>query len=177
MAYTTPDLNDYLPGEPLTSAKALLMVENPIAIANGDDDAPRVSPKAWGHTPFLGGAIGTVVLSDFSDYGGVFFEVKYSNSAGGSTTMTIELSDDGATYAASANIATVAGSSDGAATVFCDFATGAVKSVWFGTSGAGSYDLTAGVPGGGVSHIRISAAGTTTTTMGVLALANAGTVA
>ena len=176
MAYTVPDLNDYLPGEPLTSAKALLMVENPIAIADGDDDAPRVSPKAWGHKPFIGTAFGTITLSDFTGYGGVFFEVKYSNSSSGSFAMTIELSDDGVTYAASANIAAVAGSSDGSATVFCDFATGAVKAVWFGPSGAGSYDLTAGVPGGDVSHIRITAGGTSTT-MGVLAFANAGIVA
>lgn len=45
-SYTTPDLNDYLPGEPLTSAKALLMVENPIAIAEGGTNAPYVQ-NAW----------------------------------------------------------------------------------------------------------------------------------
>jgi len=39
-AYSTPDLNDYLPGEPWTSAKALLVVENPIAFIEQDSTSP-----------------------------------------------------------------------------------------------------------------------------------------
>jgi len=40
--WTQLDTNSLLPGEPLTSAKALAFFENPIAIAEGAPDAPRV---------------------------------------------------------------------------------------------------------------------------------------
>ena len=36
------DTNGLLPGEPLTSAKALAFYNNPLAIAEGADDAPRI---------------------------------------------------------------------------------------------------------------------------------------
>lgn len=39
--WTDFDLNVFLPGEPLTSAKALAWYENPIAIAEGAPGAPR----------------------------------------------------------------------------------------------------------------------------------------
>jgi len=37
------DPNGLLPGEPLTSAKVLALYDNPLAIAEGADDAPRIS--------------------------------------------------------------------------------------------------------------------------------------
>lgn len=177
MAYTVPDLNDYLPGEPLTSAKALLMVENPIAIANGDDDAPRVSPKAWGHTAVSDSVIGTVTLSDFSGYGGSHIEIKYRNAAVGTTSLVLSLSNDGATFGATAVVADVLGSDSGSVSLFVDFATGAIQSVWQMSGGAGVYANTAGVPGADISHIRLFAGGTSTATIAALAFANAGIVA
>lgn len=177
MAYTIPDLNDYLPGEPYTSAKALLMVENPIAIANGDTDAPRVSPKAWGHTAAVGSAVGTLTLSDFSGYGGAHLEIKYRNNAVGTTSLVLSLSNDGATFGATAVIADVLGNDSGTVSVFVDFTTGVADSVWQMSGGAGTYSNSAGVPGAGISHIRLFAGGTTTTTIAALGFANAGIVA
>jgi len=177
MAWTTPDLNDYLPGEPWTSAKALLVVENPIAIANGDDGAPRVSPKAWGHTAFTDSAVGTVTLSDFTGYGGAQIEIKYRNVAVGTTSLVLSLSNDGSTFGSTAVVADVLGNDSGTVTLFVDFATGAVPSVWQMAGGAGTYSNSAGVPGADISHIRFFAGGTTTTTIAAQAFANAGIVA
>ena len=177
MAYTVPDLNDYLPGEPYTSAKALLMVENPIAIANGDDGAPRVSPKAWGHTAISDSVVGTVTLSDFSGYGGAHIEIKYRNNSVGTTSLVLSLSNDGATFGSTAVIADVLANDSGSVSIFVDFATGATQSVWQMAGGAGIYTNSAGVPGADISHIRLFAGGTTTTTIAALAFANAGPVA
>jgi len=44
--WTELDTNTLLPGEPLTSAKALAFFENPVAIAEGAADAPRIEDAA-----------------------------------------------------------------------------------------------------------------------------------
>jgi len=44
--WTELDTNTLLPGEPLTSAKALAFFENPIALAEGAADAPRIEDAA-----------------------------------------------------------------------------------------------------------------------------------
>jgi hypothetical protein len=44
--WTEADLNGFLPGEPITAAKALLWYENPIAISEGSPDAPRIYLRA-----------------------------------------------------------------------------------------------------------------------------------
>ena len=44
--WTELDTNTLLPGEPLTSAKALAFFENPIALAEGAADAPRNQLKS-----------------------------------------------------------------------------------------------------------------------------------
>jgi len=44
--WTELDTNTLLPGEPFTSAKALAFFENPVAMAEGADDAPRNQLKS-----------------------------------------------------------------------------------------------------------------------------------
>ena len=44
--WTELDTNTLLPGEPLTSAKALAFFENPVALAEGAADAPRNQLKS-----------------------------------------------------------------------------------------------------------------------------------
>ena len=46
--WTELDTDTLLPGEPLTSAKALAFFENPIALAEGAADAPRNQLKSLG---------------------------------------------------------------------------------------------------------------------------------
>ena len=46
MSWTTLDLNNLLAGEPLIEAEALALYENPIAIAEGAADAPRIRTLA-----------------------------------------------------------------------------------------------------------------------------------
>lgn len=162
---------------PATANDASRWDFNVVALAEGADDAPRISPKATGGTVSIGEAVGVVLLTGFDGYGGANVEVKYNNSAAGATTMTVELSANGTTFSAAADVAAVGGNSYGSVTIFVDFETGDVNSVWSGIDGAGSYSETAGTPAGDVSHIRITAGGTTTTDIGVMALMNAGSVA
>ena len=53
-AWTTLDTNTLLPGEPLTSAKALAFYENVFAQAEGAANAPKTKSEALGLTTFEG---------------------------------------------------------------------------------------------------------------------------
>lgn len=55
--YTDWDVNDYLPGRPWTSAKAIAAFENPVAIAEGAPGAPSVLPNIGANV--AAGAIGS----------------------------------------------------------------------------------------------------------------------
>ena len=46
-SYTDQDTDSLLPGEPWTSAKALACFENPVAIAEGADGAPKIQTAAF----------------------------------------------------------------------------------------------------------------------------------
>lgn len=177
-AYTTPNLNDYLPGEPLTSAKALLMVENPIAIAEGATGAPRVSPKAQGRKPILASGTTPVNISDFSAYEGVTLHIKARNGSGSSANVSLALSSDGVSFSSSTLIATAAGSSNGTIAVFVDFSTGDLYSAYEFSGGTpGTYNGTAGLPGGTISHIRITDSLGSSVSLSVLTFPSAGEVA
>ena len=61
-AWTTLDTNTLLPGEPLTSAKALAFYENVFAQAEGAANAPKTKSEALGLTTFEGaGASSTAI--------------------------------------------------------------------------------------------------------------------
>lgn len=172
-AYTTPDLNDYLPGEPLTSAKALLMVENPIAIAEGDPSAPKISPNAQGVASFAGQGNSSVVLSDFSSYRGVEIAVSTWHNLGVSGAVFISLSADGSSYGASTTIATSNSNNVGEGKMILDLTTGSFVTMrWSGPAAPTAAAGTVAVPGTPISHIRIS--GSPQMEIGVIAKATGG---
>lgn len=51
--YTPWDINDYLPGQPLTSAKAISFHENLDAVAEGAPDAPRNAARANAFSTYM----------------------------------------------------------------------------------------------------------------------------
>jgi hypothetical protein len=77
-SYTDQDTNSLLPGEPWTSAKALAAFENPVAIAEGAEGAPKIQTAAYEPNSVNENAM---KVEQFSDSGTV--------GAGGSVTVTI----------------------------------------------------------------------------------------
>ena len=59
--FTTIDLNNLLPGEPLTSAKVLALYENPLAIQEGDATAPRIQVPAIDSAQLTAAIIAAIV--------------------------------------------------------------------------------------------------------------------
>lgn len=165
------------PDAPLTSELGKRWDNNVIAVAEGASGAPRVSPKAWGQTVSADSAVGVVTVAGLGSYGGVVIDVKYLNSVAAGANMTIELSDDGVSFETAAIVAGVGGQTSGAVKMMIDFATGDTLSVYSDGDSAGHISVTAATPTGDVSHVRVTAAGGSTTTMGVMAMANAGVVA
>ncbi len=180
MAWTEPDLNDFLPGEPYTSAKALLQVENPIAIADGDSGAPRIAVS-------VASAYGT---SDFSlavpaGYSGALFYLE-GVGAGDAATKYIRfaLSDDnGSSYSTDEdiNVGSAAADFNQRLKLFVDFSSGSYtyfgfndKAAAVGIAGTG----TVTTPAGTVDRIifRVSGADELDRA-GVFAQMNGGTAA
>ena len=100
MAWTEPDLNDFLPGEPYTSAKALLQVQNPVSIAAGDEDAPKVQGVALANValPWIerDGTTEDTITGTFSrlDLMIVEYEAQDIGAASSSIVLQFALSDD-----------------------------------------------------------------------------------
>lgn len=162
-AWNEPDLNDFLPGEPVTAAKMLLMVENPIAIAEGAADAPRI-------------AVSTAVAYGSSDqsfavpdgYSGAIIEFE-GIAAGDDADKFIGFalsSNNGSSYSAdtSLNIGnTSSGEWNERLRLFVDFDTGAYKYFRLGnrpsgTGASGSGTMT--VPSGTVDRMVFRIGGT-----------------
>ena len=160
---------------PVTTNLAVALAENPVAIAEGNPNAPRISPRGRGVTNFHGDAVGTLILSDFSPYGGAYFDLFVVNSAVAAGTVGISFSTDGATY--NAAVAVITGISNTATgRVFVDFSDGTVRSVYFSDT-AGSFTHTAPGVSGGISHVRFTQDGTSTLAIAAMANVNSGIVA
>ncbi len=162
---------------PVTTTLVSALVNNLLAVIEGASGAPRISPSATGYTAISSSAVGTVLITDVSLYGGAVIDVKYINVAPGAAPMTIELSNDGVSFGSAITVANVAGNVDGSATITVDTSSGNVESVYSDGSSAGALSGTATIPGLPVSHMRLTAAGISTTTIAALARVNAGVVA
>lgn len=119
MAWTTLASGVLLPGEPVTSAKALAWYENPIAIADGDASAPKVQGAALGNVALAwqenSGTTESSITGTFSrlDLMALEIEFQYLGASSGNAVVQIALSDDdGATWGAWQSLhASVSGSS------------------------------------------------------------------
>lgn len=100
--YTQWDINDYLPGQPLTSAKAISYHENLDATCEGAAGAPRVTGKALGDIrQGMQTATGTnwITLTGLADYKTVRLVCVNEQPSEESRNIEIALStDNGATW-------------------------------------------------------------------------------
>lgn len=158
-SWTTIGAGAISPDRPAPASQGIALYENPIAIAEGQADAPRIAAKT-------GGASGkTISFTGLTDgwkgcilHGHVFLGVVEP----GIETFTVALSNDGATYAAATTVisATQSGGTQFTATV--DFATGTIR-VAHGRLNVPTYfTATLAGAGSGVTAIRLAVTGSGT---------------
>lgn len=107
--WTTIDVNDLLPGEPWTSAKANAVYENVTATAEGAEDAPRVEAAALKSNYLIMPNFNTGTTYDFTSTNPILyglFETFPGGESAGSATLTLQYrtsTDGGSTLTAFAN--------------------------------------------------------------------------
>lgn len=122
-SFTTIDLNDFLPGQPATSAQGIALYENPLAIAEGASGAPKIAMKSAGGLS----AGGTLTFTGLGDFGGVLVHGSV-HTDGSNRILEVSLSDDGTTYSTASALLDDNGTAGPYRfTLFVDFVTGAFK--------------------------------------------------
>ena len=94
------DTDSFLPGEPLTSAKALTLLENPVAMAEGKANAPKVVSEAL--NMLVGAGTGTQTFTNVGRIEKVLIQSITFSTGSSSTVVAIEYqtsTDNGATFA------------------------------------------------------------------------------
>ena len=98
--FTPLDENGLLPGEPWTSGKALAVYRNPIGIAAGADDAPRIRPGALDlrEVTINPSGLTNVVITDLPP-ASLMFELETIQPATSTTELDISFSiNNGSTF-------------------------------------------------------------------------------
>jgi len=153
-SWTTINLTDLLPDEPWTSAKATATYENPIAIAAGEPDAPRIAVKSAGGSIASSGNLSFTGLSD--GWKGCVIHGHFK-SDGSSRARDVALSNDGVTYAAASNAVSDTAGNATSFVIVVDFATGAMKVTHHANSAPAYVTATLAGAGSGVTAIRLIA--------------------
>lgn len=152
--------------KPAPASQGIALYENPIAIAEGAADAPRIAQKSAAGTS----SSGTLSFTSLDTYGGVVVHGAVFTD-GSNRVLTVALSDDGTTYAGASSLLDDNGlAGPYTFSLFIDFATGAFKCTH------NSIDPTlplyaAGTlagAGSGVTAIRFAIGGTSTVSALVL---------
>ena len=104
--WTELDTNGLLPGEPFTSAKALAFFENPVAMAEGAVDAPKVVSEALDMT-----TMGTGATTGLDRVKSILAIAVATATSSSEDTVTVNAtyarsSNNGASYGSSVTMAT-----------------------------------------------------------------------
>lgn len=156
--FTLIDIADLLPDEPLTSAKAIAFHDNPIAIAEGAPDAPRIAIKTGG------GAVtaGNLTFTGLDDgYKGCTLSGHFK-SDGATRTLTVALSDDGVTFAAASTAINDTTANATGFFITVDFATGALKCTHHANAAPAYVTATLAGAGANVQAVRLATTPATT---------------
>ncbi len=158
-SFTTIDLNDFLPGQPATSAQGIALYENPLAIAEGASGAPKIAIKTAG-----GASGGTLTFTGLGDFSGALIHGTVLTD-GSSRALGIALSKNGTTFAtASWPIINITVAARDTFCIVVDFVTGAFKCVHTAQTSTSELYTTGKLAGAGadVTAIRLTVAGTST---------------
>jgi len=158
-------------GKPIRALDGRALRDNPIAIAEGAADAPRVARKSI--APLIS-VTGNFVF-DLTGYQGFTAHIFGTNATGIQQNIQIAASDDGITYGTATTIMSIPGNTDATGMLFCDFSSGSVKYAHMlgmpstGASGAGV--LTLNNLSGSTTRIRMTNGSITS---GVMLIAHGG---
>lgn len=168
--YTGPDPNRLLPGEPWASDLALAAFEDPLAIAEGAANAPRIAQKVILPT----GSSPTITFSGFSGWQGVIIHANVKNT-GGTVGRAFSIAlGDASTVATSTTIFTVPVTTDaGGVQMFVDFSDGSLASSYGVQSEFGKFSSTLALPVGPVTRVVITTESSEVLISG-MAIANGG---
>lgn len=159
-SFTTIDLNDFLPGQPATSAQGIALYENPLAIAEGASGAPKIAIKTAGGVS----GVGSLTFTGLGDFSGALIHGTVLTD-GSNRSLGIALSDDGTTFAtASWAIININVAAMDTFFIVVDFVTGAFKCVHTAQTSTSEIYTTGTLAGAGadVTAIRLTVAGTST---------------
>lgn len=133
------------PDAPLTSNLAYAWRDNPVAMAEGAEGAPKIAVKSAGGAT----GAGTLAFTGLDDFAGVVVH-GHTWTDGLTRQLTVSLSDDGSTYATASTLLTDSVGSIGIGfTLFIDFTTGNFKC----THSADSTGYSSGTIAGGGSGV------------------------
>lgn len=143
------------PDAPITSVLGYQFRDNPIAIAEGAADAPRIAIKS-----FIGDGSPVDIVS-IGDFTGVELNIFANNSDAAIKTLDIALSDNGGTsFYASSTIYTINTGNSIHSVGFVDFTSGSSKFIIKPPSGAGSsISFTLAGASSNVDAFRVSLSG------------------
>lgn len=165
-SFTTIDLNDFLPGQPATSAQGIALYENPLAIAEGASGAPKIAIKTAGGVS----GVGSLTFTGLGDFSGALIHGTVLTD-GSNRALDIALSDNGTTFAtASGAIININVAARDTFCIVVDFVTGAFKCVHTAQTSTSEIYTTGTLAGAGadVTAIRLTVAGTSTVAAVVL---------
>jgi len=143
--WTQLDTNGLLPGEPVTSAKALAFFENPIALAEAATDAPKIATKN-----LSGSGGGTLRFGGLSTFGGARFFLTGAETSSNGSTLSINSSTPTGDGAAQSIVA-VPANARFVVHGYWNKITGAWFAVWFVSSGTASGRATGTLSKGGAT--------------------------
>lgn len=156
-SFTSIDLNDFLPGQPATSAQGIALYENPLAIAEGASGAPKIAIKTAGGVS----GVGSLTFTGLGDFSGALIHGTLLTD-GSNRAFGIALSNNGTTFAtASWAIVNINSAAQATFCIVVDFVTGAFKcmhTAWTSTAEIYKTGTLAGA-GADVTAIRLTVDG------------------
>lgn len=166
--YVTIPNEDIDQDSPVTQPLMTALRDNPVAIAEGNPDAPEVNARAQTYRTVYGTG-NTVTFSSLGGFGGMWADIYFENNTAGVANFTVQYSTDGGlNFSSAQNIASAPALATINGRIFINFSDGAYKLITFTEANSGTIMGMAE----GVTDIRFDGPGNTS--LGILAAPNRG---
>lgn len=150
--YRSIALSETDANSPVTQTLMEALADNPTAIAEGASGAPKL---AVNQASAIAGASSNLVFSGLDDFSGLIIRGSYASSDV-STTVTFEISTDGASYTDTTTIIDAASIGKSSYEVFFDFDTGSLECVYLDNITAERVTATLAGASLSITHVRLN---------------------